>query len=110
MTSAPAPLNDAMTVRAIAQKAVDLLLSLGCYGLDRSKQLELWQEALDLDRLLHPEKPAVTVWAPGGERFARGGIVPPEHAGSGGAVPGFLRDRVCSWFPAGAADREGLTP
>jgi hypothetical protein len=48
--------------KAIAITAVDLLCTLGCYGLHSSKQRELWQRALDLDRKLHPDRAPVTVW------------------------------------------------
>jgi hypothetical protein len=60
--------------RPIAEQAVSLLLSIGCYGLDRSKQRQLWQEALDLDRELHPSFPRVEVWT-----AEEGDIEPPRH-------------------------------
>jgi hypothetical protein len=60
--------------RRIATQAVSLLLTIGCYGLDRSKQRELWQRALDLDRHLHPGFPPTTVWTAG-----EGDIDPPRR-------------------------------
>ena len=50
--------------QAIAIVAVDLLCTLGCYGLDASRERELWQQALDLDRRLHPDRARVVVWTP----------------------------------------------
>jgi hypothetical protein len=55
MTTAP-------DYRRVAEQAVSLLCSVGCYGLDPSRQRELWQRALDLDRQIHPSFPPVTVW------------------------------------------------
>jgi hypothetical protein len=43
--------------KAIATEAVGLLCRIGYLGLDRSRQRELWQMALDLDRKLHPPEP-----------------------------------------------------
>ena len=48
--------------KTIAIVAVDLLCQLGCYGLDPSQQRRLWQEALDLDRRLYPDRPPIIVW------------------------------------------------
>jgi hypothetical protein len=48
--------------RRVAEQAVALLCSVGCYGLHPSRQRELWQRALDLDRQIHPSSPPVTVW------------------------------------------------
>jgi hypothetical protein len=50
MTTAP-------DYRRVAEQAVSLLCSVGCYGLDPSRQ-----RALDLDRQIHPSFPPVTVW------------------------------------------------
>ena len=44
--------------RSIAEQAVSLLCSIGCWGLDPSKERQLWQRALDLDLELHPYLPA----------------------------------------------------
>jgi hypothetical protein len=63
--------------RAIATVAVDLLCTLGCYGLDPSKQRQLWQEALDLDRKLHPDRPPIVVWTE-----EEGDVDPPRKPGS----------------------------
>jgi hypothetical protein len=71
----------ALDYRRIAEQAVSLLCSVGCYGLDRSRERELWQRALDLDRQLHPHRPVTTVWT--GEE---GDIDPPRRAG-GKPVP-----------------------
>ena len=60
--------------RRIAEQAVSLLLSIGCYGLDPGKQRELWQRALDLDRQLHPGFPPTTVWT-----AEEGDIDPPRR-------------------------------
>jgi hypothetical protein len=38
----------------VAREAVGLLLKLGAYGLDRSKQDDLWQQALQLKARLEP--------------------------------------------------------
>jgi hypothetical protein len=67
--------------RRIAEQANGILLSIGCHGLDPSKQRELWQRALDLDRLLHPSFPPTTVWTE-----EEGDIDPPRHADSKSAV------------------------
>lgn len=48
--------------KSIAERAVDLLCHIGFAGLHPSRQRELWQKALDLDRELHPSLPPVTVW------------------------------------------------
>jgi hypothetical protein len=48
--------------KAIAEQAVDLLCFIGYLGLHPSRQRELWQRALDLDRKLHPAFPPVVVW------------------------------------------------
>ena len=48
--------------KAIALESVHLLCSLGFSGLHPSRQRELWQKALDLDRRLHPDREPVTVW------------------------------------------------
>ena len=48
--------------KAIAYEAVGLLCSIGFGGLHPDRQQELWQRALDLDRLLNPHRPPVTVW------------------------------------------------
>ena len=61
--------------RFIAERAVDLLCTIGFSGLHPSRQRELWQMALDLDRELHPCRPPVTVWTEGG-----GDINPPRRA------------------------------
>ncbi len=63
--------------KAIAIVAVDLLCSVGCYGLHPSKQRELWQRALDLDRRLHPDREPVTVWTE-----QEGDVDPPRRPGS----------------------------
>ena len=60
--------------RYIAEQAVSLLCSIGCWGLDPSKERQLWQRALDLDRKLHPYLPAVTVWTE-----EEGDIEPPRR-------------------------------
>jgi hypothetical protein len=76
--------------RRIAEQAVSLLCSVGCYGLDRSRERELWQRALDLDRQLHPHRRVTTVWTE-----EEGDIDPPRHA-DGKPVP------------VGAVDGEGV--
>lgn len=48
--------------KEIAEEAVHLLCSLGYLGLHPDQQRRLWQEALDLDRKLHPWRPPSTVW------------------------------------------------
>ena len=48
--------------KAIALESVDLLCTLGFTGLHSSRQRELWQKALDLDRRLHPARERVIVW------------------------------------------------
>jgi hypothetical protein len=48
--------------KRIAEQAVGLLCSVGCNGLHPSQQRRLWQRALDLDRQLHPHRPASVVW------------------------------------------------
>ena len=60
--------------RRIAEQSVSHLLSIGCYGLDPSRQRELWQRALDLDRQLHPGFPPSTVWT-----AEEGDIDPPRR-------------------------------
>lgn len=50
--------------KRIAEQAVDLLCSVGFSGLHPSRQRELWQQALDLDRQLRPALAKVTVWTP----------------------------------------------
>jgi hypothetical protein len=59
--------------KAIAIVAVDLLCTLGCYGLDASRERELWQQALDLDRRLHPHRERVVIWTE-----AEGDVNPPR--------------------------------
>ena len=54
--------TDAERYRDIAERAVELLLSVGCYGLDRSKERELWQRGLDLQHELNPASPRQVVW------------------------------------------------
>jgi hypothetical protein len=61
--------------RAIAERAVNLLCSVGCHGLHPSQQARLWQQGLDLDRQLRPHRPVVTVWTE-----AEGDIRPPRRA------------------------------
>jgi hypothetical protein len=63
--------------QAIATVAVDLLCTIGFLGLDPSKQRQLWQEALDLDRKLHPDRPPIVVWTAG-----EGDVDPPRKPGS----------------------------
>ena len=65
---------NATDYRRIATQAVSILLSIGCYGLDPSRQREVWQRALDLDRQLHPGFPPSTVWTAG-----EGDIDPPRR-------------------------------
>jgi hypothetical protein len=48
--------------KRIATQAVDLLCLLGFSGLDPSKQRQLWQRALDLDRQLNPHRERTVVW------------------------------------------------
>lgn len=60
--------------KAIAEEAVGLLCSIGCWGLHPSRQRELWQRALDLDRRLHPGREPVTVWTE-----AEGDVDPPRR-------------------------------
>lgn len=62
--------------KAIAVVAVDLLCSIGYLGLDPSRQRELWQRALDLDRQLYPDRACVIVWTQ-----AEGDVNPPRRAG-----------------------------
>ena len=47
----------------VAREAVALLLKIGAYGLDRSKQDDLWQEALQLKAKLEPESDAAAFLA-----------------------------------------------
>jgi hypothetical protein len=63
--------------RAIATAAVDLLCTIGFLGLDPSKQRQLWQEALDLDRKLHPDRPPIIVWTE-----EEGDVEPPRKPGN----------------------------
>ena len=63
--------------KAIALESVDLLCSLGFVGLHPSRQRELWQKALDLDRRLHPDREPVIVWTE-----AEGDVDPPRKPGS----------------------------
>ena len=63
--------------KAIAIAAVGLLCQLGCYGLDPSQQRRLWQEALDLDRRLYPDRPPIIVWTE-----EEGDVDPPRKPGS----------------------------
>ena len=63
--------------QAIATVAVDLLCTIGFLGLDPSKQRQLWQEALDLDRKLHPDRPPIIVWTE-----EEGDVDPPRKPGS----------------------------
>ena len=63
--------------QAIATVAVDLLCTIGFLGLDPSKQRQLWQEALDLDRRLHPDRPPIVVWT-----AEEGDVDPPRKPGS----------------------------
>jgi hypothetical protein len=77
----------------IAEEAVSLLCSLGYLGLDPSQQRRLWQEALDLDRRLHPWRPPVTVWTE-----AEGSIEPPRRIVS--CTPRELAD-ACPSCPPG---------
>jgi hypothetical protein len=72
--------------RRIAIQAVGLLCSVGCYGLDPSKQRQLWQRALDLDRELHPHRVASIVWTE-----TEGDIDPPRRA-DGTPVPAVSTD------------------
>ena len=60
--------------KKIAYQAVDLLCTVGAFGLDRSKQRELWQKALDLDRQLHPHRERTIVWT-----AEEGDINPPRR-------------------------------
>ena len=60
-----------------ATVAVDLLCTIGFLGLDPSKQRQLWQEALDLDRKLHPDRPPIVVWTE-----EEGDVDPPRKPGS----------------------------
>lgn len=48
--------------KAIAAEAVDLLCSIGHSGLHPTRQRELWQRALDLDRKLRPYRERTIVW------------------------------------------------
>jgi hypothetical protein len=61
----------------IAAEAIALLLSVGCYGLDASKQRELWQRGLDLSHRMHPDEPRYVVWTP-----EEGDIDPAREEGS----------------------------
>ena len=70
-------MSDRIDYKAVAIAAVDLLCSVGCYGLHSSKQRELWQRALDLDRKLHPDRPAVIVWTE-----EEGDVDPPRKPGA----------------------------
>jgi hypothetical protein len=67
--------------KRIATQAVDLLCAIGCYGLDRSKERELWQRALDLDRQLNPHRERTVVWT------EEEGDVDPPRRGDGSPVP-----------------------
>src|ERR1035441_7712037 len=67
--------------QAIATVAVGLLCTIGFLGLDPSKQRQLWQEALDLDRKLHPDRPPIVVWTAGE------GDAAPARAGGPGPGP-----------------------
>ena len=60
--------------KRVAHQAVELLLTIGFSGLDPSRQRELWQVALDLDRELHPGLRKVTVWTK-----EEGDIIPPRE-------------------------------
>jgi hypothetical protein len=62
--------------KAVALQAVDLLCRIGYLGLDASKQRQLWQEALDLDRRLHPDRPPIVVWT-----AEEGDVDPPRSPG-----------------------------
>jgi hypothetical protein len=67
--------------KAIATEAVDLLCRIGYLGLDRSRQRELWQMALDLDRKLHPYRERTIVWTE-----EEGDVEPPRKV-SGKPLP-----------------------
>ena len=66
---------------SIAFRAVDLLCTLGFSGLHPSKQRELWQRALDLDRELCPHRERVIVWTE-----EEGDVNPPRRE-DGSPVP-----------------------
>ena len=68
--------------KSIAEGAVSLLCSVGCFGLDRSRQRQLWQKALDLDRELHPHRPRTIVWT------EEDGDVDPPRRPDGTPIPG----------------------
>lgn len=68
-------------IRQIAKEAVDLLCQVGFAGLDRSKQRELWQRGLDLDRRLNPHRPRTVVWS------EQEGDVDPPRREDGSALP-----------------------
>jgi hypothetical protein len=74
--------------RRVAEQAVGILCSIGCHGLDPSKQRELWQRALDLDRQIHPSFPPVTVWT------EEEGDVDPARRPDGTALPVLALDGV----------------
>jgi DNA segregation ATPase FtsK/SpoIIIE-like protein len=67
--------------RRIAEQSVSLLLSVGCWGLHSSRQRELWQRALDLDRQIHPSLPHVLVWT------KEEGVIDPPRTAAGGSFP-----------------------
>ena len=77
--------------KAIALQAVDLLCTIGYLGLDASKQRQLWQEALDLDRKLHPERPPIVVWT-----VEEGDVDPPRNRSEERRVGKECRSR---WSP-----------
>lgn len=78
----------------VAAQAVDLLCSLGFLGLHPSRQRELWQRALDLDRQLNPHRPRTIVWT------AEDGDVDPPRREDGTALP--TVEFVGAAEPAGA--------
>ena len=74
-------MNAKIDYKAIALESVDLLCSLGFIGLHPSRQRELWQKALDLDRRLHPDREPVIVWTE-----EEGDVDPPRRPGRPSAV------------------------